>query len=278
MSDGAESTATHVRSADGTEIAVFVSGRGQPLVVVPGTASDHTTWRFVLPYLEGQFAVHAMDRRGRGESGDTADYSIAKEYADVAAVLDAAATETGSPVDLLGHSFGGNIAFGVAMLDTNIRKLVLYEGWPTPDITHRALPPDVMARLSSLLAQDQPAAMLETFYREIAMLSEQQITGLKAAPTWPARVSAAGTVPRELLAFSHQAFDPAGAARIRVPVLLLVGADSPVEIKADPEIVAAALPDARIKVLEHQTHLAHFDDPETFAGEVIAFLQGDERD
>ncbi len=34
-----------------------------------------------------------------------------------------------------------------------------------------------------------------------------------------------------------------------MPVLLLVGADSPDEIKADPQIVAAALPDARIHVL-----------------------------
>jgi pimeloyl-ACP methyl ester carboxylesterase len=261
-----------VRSADGTEIAVFVSGGGRPLVVVPGTTSDHTTWRFALPYLEGNVAVHAVDRRGRGQSGDARDYSIAKEYADIAAVVDAAAAATGSPVDLLGHSYGGNVAYGAATLTDNIRRLVLYEGWPVPDDAHRALPADVMVRLDALLARGRPAQMLETFYREIAKMSEQEIKGLMAAPTWPARVAAADTVPRELLAFGDQAFDPTEAARIAVPVLLLVGADSPPEIKADPEIVAAALPDARIQVLDGQTHLAHLSDPQTFAGHVLAFL------
>jgi len=273
MSRTAEATVTRVRSSDGTEIAVFVSGSGRPLVVVPGTTSDHTTWRFALPYLEDHVTVHAVDRRGRGESGDGPDYSIAKEYADVAAVVDAAAAAAGSPVDLLGHSYGGNVAFGAATLTTNIRRLLLYEGWPAPDIAHRALPAEVMARLETLLSQGRPEQMLETLYRDIVKLSEQEISGVKAAPTWPARVAAAGTVPRELRAFADQAFKPAWAARIRVPVLLLVGADSPPEIKADPEVVAAALPDARIHVLKGQMHLAHLNDPEAFAGHVLAFLR-----
>lgn len=276
MSATAEATLTRVRSSDGTGIAVFVSGRGRPLVVVPGTTSDHTTWRLALPHLEDHVTVHAVDRRGRGESGDGPDYSIAKEYADVAAVVDAAAAATGFPVDLLGHSYGGNVAFGAATLTTNIRRLVLYEGWPTPDIAHRALPTEVMAAMETLLSQGRPEQVLETVYRDIVKLSEQEISAIKAAPTWPARVAAAGTVPRELRAFSGQAFDPAWAARIRVPVLLLVGADSPAEIKADPEVVAAALPDARIQILDGQMHMAHLNDPETFAGHVLAFLRDKE--
>lgn len=276
MSGTTESTITRVRCSDDTEIAVFVSGSGRPLVVVPGTTSDHTTWRFALPYLERHLAVHAVDRRGRGESGDGPDYSIAQEYADVADVVDAAAAAAGSPVDLLGHSFGGNVAFGAATLTINIRRLVLYEGWPAPDVAHRALPAEVMARMKTLLSEGRPEQMLETFYREIVKLREQEISDIKAASTWPARVAAASTVPRELLAFADQAFDPAWAARIRVPVLLLVGGKSPPEIKADPEVVAAALPDARIQVLEGQAHMAHLNDPETFAGHVLTFLRDEE--
>ena len=108
-------------------------------------------------------AVHAVDRRGRGASGDGPDYSLAMEYADVAAVVDTAAAAAGSPVDLLGHSYGGNVAFGAATLTTNIRKLVLYEGWPVPDIAHRTVSPKTMDHLESLLAQGQPEQMLETF-------------------------------------------------------------------------------------------------------------------
>jgi pimeloyl-ACP methyl ester carboxylesterase len=51
--------------------------------------------------------------------------------ANVAAVVDAVAEATGSPVDVLGHSFGGLCAFGGAALTSNIRRLVLDEGWPS---------------------------------------------------------------------------------------------------------------------------------------------------
>jgi pimeloyl-ACP methyl ester carboxylesterase len=273
MTDTAQATVTRVASPDGTEIAVFISGQGRPLVVVPGTTSDHTTWRAVLPLLEPHVAVHAVDRRGRGQSGDGPDYSLAREYADVAAVVDAAAAATGAPVDLLGHSYGGNVAFGAATLTTNVRKLVLYEGWPPPNIQHRTTPPDLLAKLDSLLASGRPEDALEVFCRDIARMSEDEIRRIKEAPSWPARVAAAHTVPREVRAFGQQAFDAGIAARIGVPVLLLVGAETPADIKADPEVVAAALPDARITALQGQMHMAHLTDPSTFAAVLLAFLR-----
>jgi pimeloyl-ACP methyl ester carboxylesterase len=263
---------THVTSADGTQIAVFVSGTGRPLVVVPGTTSDHTTWRFVLPLLERHVAVHAVDRRGRGRSGDHPDYTLEKEYVDVAAVVDAAASAFGGPVDLLGHSYGGNVAFGAATRTTNLRRLVLYEGWPVPDIADRTTPPELLARIDALLEEDRPEQALELFYRGVVKMTTEEVDALKAAPTWPARVAAAHTVPREVRAFGEQAFDPELARRVTVPVLLLVGGATPADIQADPDVVAAALPDARIHVLDGQAHLAHLTAPEEFAAQVLAFL------
>ena len=93
----------------------------------------------------------------------------------------------------------------------------------------------------------------------------------------PARVAAAPTVPREVRAFAAQAFDPAWAAKISVPVLLLVGSESPADIRADPEIVARSLPDARIVMLEGQAHMAHLTDPESFAAAVVSFLSSGSR-
>src|SRR5262245_17847520 len=50
-----------VASKDGTSIAVRVSGRGVPLVLVHGTTADASRWTPLLPPLEARFAVHAMD-------------------------------------------------------------------------------------------------------------------------------------------------------------------------------------------------------------------------
>lgn len=263
---------TPVTSPDGTRIAVFVSGHGRPLVVVPGTTSDHTTWRMLAPLLESSATVHAVDRRGRGASGDHPDYALDKEYADIAAVVDAAAASWGGPVDLLGHSYGGNVAFGAALRTQNLRSLALYEGWPVPNPAHRSIAPALTAALDSLLEQGKPEQMLEALYRDVVHMSGDEVGIIKASPAWPARVAAAATVPREIRAFSEQAFDPDWASRITVPVLLLVGGDTPDDIKADPAVVAAALPDARVTVLPGQMHMAHLTDPEGFAAALLSFL------
>jgi pimeloyl-ACP methyl ester carboxylesterase len=263
---------THVLSPDGTRIGVFVSGHGRPLVVVPGTTSDHTAWHLVSPLLENHVTVHAVDRRGRGSSGDSPPYSLDKEYGDIAAVVDAAAASWGGQVDLLGHSFGGNVAFGAALRTRNVRRLALYEGWPVPDIADRTIAPHLTAELDQLLDQGQPERMLEAFYRAVVHMSDDEIATIKTSAAWPARVAAASTVPREIRAFCEQAFDAASAARITIPVLLMVGSDTPADIKADPDLVAAALPDGRLAVLPGQMHVAHLTDPEGFAAALLSFL------
>ncbi len=272
MTETASVVQTHVTSTDGTSIAVFVSGSGRPLVLVPGTTADHTTWRLAAPPLSRAVTVYAVDRRGRGQSGDGPDYSLAREYDDIAAVADAAAEAAGMPVDLLGHSFGGAVAFGAIGRTDNVRGVVLYEGWPAPNAAHRAVARELLERLESLHADGRDEAMLETFYREVVRTTEAELDGMRAAPTWPARVAAAGTVTRELRAYEADAFDPAVAATIDVPVLLMVGGDSSAGSRADPEVVAAALRDVRLVVLRGQGHLAHLADPERFASRVLEFL------
>jgi pimeloyl-ACP methyl ester carboxylesterase len=266
-------TRQDVVSPDGTRIAVFVTGRGRPLVLVPGTTSDHTTWRRVAPLLAREHAVHAVDRRGRGASGDHARYSLDREYQDLAAVVDAAAATYGGPVDLFGHSYGGNVAFGASLRTGNVRRLVLYEGWPVPNIAHRTSSPELLATMDSLIDEGRNEEALETFYREMVHMGQAEIDAVKATPVWPARVAAAPTVPRELRAFAEHAFDPEDAARITVPVLLLVGGESPDEIRADPEVVARALPDSRIRTLAGQKHMAHVEGPDVVAAEVLAFFR-----
>ncbi len=272
MKTSTEPVLTTVTSDDCIEIAVFVSGAGRPLVFLHGTSSDHLACRFVLPFLEPHCTVHAVDRRGRGASGDSPDYRLSMERADAAIVIDAAAEASGGPVDVFGHSYGGNVAFGAALLTTNIRKLVLYEGWPPPNPAQFQTAPATLEHLESLLAQGHREQMLEELFTTVVLVPEDELNEIKAATTWPARVAAAHTVPRELRAYGADAFDPEQAARIRVPVMLLVGSDSPPEGKMDPEIVAAALPNATIRVLEGQQHMALLTDPEQVACEVLAFL------
>jgi len=107
--DGVFMTHRHVRSADGTRIAVFESGNpGGPVVLaVHGFPDNHTVWDGVAAELGQRFRVIAYDVRGAGESdkphGRRA-YHQDRLTEDLLAVLDDLGS--GEPVHLLAHDWG----------------------------------------------------------------------------------------------------------------------------------------------------------------------------
>lgn len=271
MTAAADVTLTRTVSHDGTELGFWTSGNGPPVVLVNGPFGDHTRWDVLRPHLEPHVTVHAMDRRGRGASGDHPDWSLEREYEDVAAVVDSVAEATGEQVAVYGHSGGGMYAWGAALLTSNIGRLILYEGWPPMNPEQYATPPEVLERMESFVAAGDPEGLLETVFRELVKVTDEELEHVRAQPSWAGRVAAAHTGPRELRAIDELSFDPEQAARVTVPTLLLVGEESPI-LAPEAGSVAAALPDARIAVLSGQAHEADITGPQLVAEEVLAFL------
>ncbi|WP_165821095.1 alpha/beta fold hydrolase [Nocardioides gansuensis] len=269
-----EAVKSSVVSPDGTEIAFWMSGDGPPLVLVHGAPADHTRWRPLLPYLEQRVTVVAIDRRGRGASGDAEAYRLQREFEDVAAVVDAIAGERGEPVDVYGHSHGGIVAYGAATLTPNIRKLVLYEGWPVPDPSIYALPPDLMARMDQLLGAGDRDGVIQVLFRAVEDISDEDMASLRAAPSWAGRVAAAHTLPREIAGETQARVEPEQAATIRASVLLVTGETSTDPAAAQVGAIAAALGNARHLELPGQQHVADVLEPETFAQHLLEFLHG----
>src|SRR5438046_10662271 len=110
-----------VKSKDGTAIAFERTGQGPPMLLVHGGTADHTRWAPLLPKLNQHFTVCAVDRRGRGGSGDAPSYAHAREFEDLAAVIDS----LGAPVTVLGHSFGDLCALEALLLTRNVARLTL---------------------------------------------------------------------------------------------------------------------------------------------------------
>jgi pimeloyl-ACP methyl ester carboxylesterase len=258
-----------VVSKDGTRIAVWQGGRGQSLLLVHGATADHTTtWRLVRDDLERRYTVHAMDRRGRGGSGDAPAYALQREAEDIAAVVDA----IGEPVTVLGHSFGGLCALEAARLTDNMRGLILYEGVPLHGATLYA--GDVAERLGALLAAGDVEGMLQAMYRELVGMPDDEIALLRShEDAWKARLRNAPTLPRELAAEQGYTFQAERFRHLRTPVLLLVGGASPAHELEHARGVAASLPDARIAVMPGQQHVAMYTAPELFVREIVAFME-----
>ncbi|MEX1022445.1 MAG: alpha/beta hydrolase, partial [Dehalococcoidia bacterium] len=233
---GGEATAIgHATSADGTRIGFTISGDGPPLVLVHGTSGDHTRWESIQPALEERFTVYALDRRGRGLSGDAATYAIAREFEDVAAVIDS----IGGPVDVLGHSYGALCAMEAALLTPHVGRLVLYEpplrtGEPIYEHGQRE-------RLEEMLERGQREEVLTTFFSEVVGMSEAELALMRGAPGWSGRLAAAHTIPREFADGDH-VLDPTRFEGLTAPVLLLAGSESAPFLRAATEAAREALP------------------------------------
>lgn len=255
-----------VKSKDGTPIAYERSGTGPPLVLVHGTTADHTRWAYVLPILEQKFTVYAVDRRGRGQSGDSAIYTVEREFEDIAAVVDSIQ----EPVNLLGHSFGALCSLEASLLAKNLKKLVLYEPY-FPVGGHTLYPPGTRERLQEILGSGDRERVLLFLFREIAQIPEDRIALMQKEPVWTARLAAAHTVVRESAEEDYK-FDASRFQGLNVPALLLQGSESPEALKATTEIIHAALPDSRLAVMPGQQHIAMTTAPELFVQLVTEFL------
>ncbi len=255
------------RSLDGTKIAYRRSGQGPPLLLVHGGVSDHTRWKPVLPALETRFSVYAMDRRGRGGSGDSLTYAIEREFEDLAAVADA----IGEPVNLLAHSFGAACAIGAASLTGSLRTLMLYEP-PTIGV-ETLLSPAMDTRLQALLNHGDRDGVVTTFMREVAAIPPQELEMLRSLPSWPGRVDAAHTILRELRALqTHAPYGANELSALTLPILLLVGGDSPAMYTDNIDFLHSMLPNSRIAVLPGQQHMAMNTDPDLFTRTILEFL------
>ena len=259
-----------VSSRDGTPIAYWRSGDGPPLVLVHGGTADHTTtWRSVRADLDRRFTTFAMDRRGRGGSGDSPAYDLQREAEDVAAVVDS----IGGPVSVLGHSLGGLVAIEACLLTPNLRRLIVYESVYLRGADNYA--PGLIDRLEAMLAAGDVEGMLVAVFRELVGMPPDDIELLRAQEdAWAVRLSNAPTLPRELRADSSYEFEPERFANMRTPVLFLVGGDSPHRELENARRIAAALPDARVAVLPGQQHVAMHTAPVLFVREIVRFLEG----
>ncbi len=258
-----------ITSKDGTTIGFWHSGHGQPILFVHGATYDHTTaWRFVVPELERRFAVYAMDRRGRGASGDSPAYELQREAEDVAAVVEA----IGEPVNLLGHSYGALCSIEAALLTPNLRRLILYEGVPLSGADY--YPPGMIERLEALLETGDVEGMLITMMREVIQRPPEEIKFLRSQrEDWAARLRNAPTVSREMREEQGYVFVPERFGTMRTPTLLLVGGDSPPGELENAQGVSDALSDAQLVVMPGQRHTAMITSPEDFISEIVQFLE-----
>ncbi|HEX6872845.1 MAG TPA: alpha/beta hydrolase [Micromonosporaceae bacterium] len=244
-------TAGTVSSADGTTIGYESVGRGPVVVLVDGAMCYRAfgPMRPLASLLAEHFTVYAYDRRGRGESGDTPPYAVAREVEDVQAVIGAA----GGQAYLYGISSGAALAMAAAAAGSGITKLALYEPPYVAEIEGDARAKDYTEHLHELLAQGRRGDAVEWFMTYVGVPGPV-IAGMRAQPTWRVFETIAPTLAYDNQALTGGRVPHDVASAVRVPTLVLAGGDSPQNLQQAARVAADALASATVHTLPCQTH------------------------
>jgi pimeloyl-ACP methyl ester carboxylesterase len=244
-------------------IACEVSGEGPPLVLVHGAGSARWSFDLLRPHLERRFTVIGIDRRGRGDSTDGDEYGLRFERDDVAAVV----RDTGPGALLFGHSYGGLVAAGAA-LQLDLPRLALYE----PAMGGELSTAEKIERWEGLIEADERDTVLREFFRDLVGYDDAAIEELARSPVWELRRGIVPTLPRELRAELAHRFEAEALGTLDMPVLLLLGSDSPDWAVRSVAAHAEAIPGAETRTLEGQGHSANMEAPDLLAAELERFF------
>ena len=170
-----------VTSSDGTSIAYDQAGAGPAVILVDGALCFRAFGPLgaLAALLAPHCTVLTYDRRGRGESGDTAPYAVEREVEDIAALITAA----GGAAGLYGISSGAFLALEAARrLPGTITRLALYEPPASLDAAGIQRFTDYRAQLDALLAAGRRGDAVTLFMRLVgAGLADDE----RAAPGTP---------------------------------------------------------------------------------------------
>jgi len=237
----------HVTSADGTVIAVDRSGDGPPLILVVGAFCDRTSGESLAEMLASRYTVYRYDRRGRGDSGDSATYSIEREVQD----LNAVALGTGNRPFVYGHSSGGALALEAAAYGVELRKVAVYE----PPYTGENDPgPQFTLELDELVRAGRRDEAAERFL-SLTGAPTQVIAGIKASPGWPGMQDFAHTLSRDRNLGNGGAVPVQRLGSIGIPILAMAGGASDPWARQAMDTIEQAIPNAEARTLEHEHHV-----------------------
>jgi len=262
-----------VLSRDGTPIAFDRRGDGPPVILVDG-ALCHRGMGPSTPLAElvaRRFTVFTYDRRGRGDSGDTAPYAVEREVED----LEALVKQAGGAAFLYGVSSGAALALEAANRLPGIRKLVLYEAPFIVDGTRAPMSKEYWARIGEAAAGGRRGEAVRLFLKAVGVPSVF-LAMMRFMPVWSKLKAVAPTLPYDgALVRDYQKGQPLPAGRwaaVTMPTLVMDGGKSPAWIRNAARSLAGVLPNAQYRTLEGQTHMVK---PEVHAPVLEAFYSGD---
>jgi pimeloyl-ACP methyl ester carboxylesterase len=241
-----------VRSRDGTTIAYDRLGAGPPVILVDGAFCSRSFGPMpkLASHLARDFTVFAYDRRGRGDSGDTAPYAVEREIEDLNALI----REAGGSAFVYAISSGAALALEAAASGLSIRKLALYEppfmvGTPS----HRP-PVDHQAQLVRLVAEGRRGDAVKYYMKDIIGMPGLLVTLFRLLPMWSKLKAVAPSLPHDSAVMGDFSLPARRAASLDMPTLVISGEKSMPVLREAAQRLSEVIPGAQLRKLPGQTH------------------------
>ena len=252
------------------------AGAGPGVVCLHANASSSSQWRGLIESLESSFHVLAPDLYGAGRSPAwPTDRRVTLR--DEVRLLEPVFDRAGDPFALVGHSYGGAVALVTAVMHPRrVRALVLYEPTLFAVVDAHAPPPNevdgireaVAASIAALDAGDRASAarhFIDFWMGDGAwarMPDSRQGPILASIVNLPGWGDALLNEPTPLAAFSE----------LDVPVLYMMGRESPAASRSVGRLITRALPRVEPVEFEGLGHMGPVTHPAVVNAEIVRFL------
>jgi pimeloyl-ACP methyl ester carboxylesterase len=254
-------------TTNGVQSAFTDAGEGLPLVFIHGFPLSRGAWSRQVDAFQPKYRVIAPDLRGFGESGASSGPVIMSRYAeDIHALLLHLGT---GPVILMGHSMGGYVAMAFAKAFPDLlRGLVLVgtkAGGDAPEVAaaRRATAEKVRKEGIASVVESMAPKMLSAVNTDAGMA--QSVRDLMRPASQDGVIGA-------LLGMAERPDAGAWIGKIRVPTLVVAGADDILILPSESQSLAKAIPDAHLTLIPRAGHLVAFEQPEAFNEALSAWL------
>jgi pimeloyl-ACP methyl ester carboxylesterase len=258
---------------DGHQLRYRVAGSGPPMLLVHGFAGSLYTWRELLPLLAETHCVYALDLLGFGFSDKPvqADHSLRGHGLRLLGFCAALGL---SNVTLIGHSMGGVVAAYAALEDRQgvITRLALLDA----NFYRRNGPPiPVVPPLARLLARRfysprAREASLRRCYADPQRLTAEVVESYLAPTRTPGALEALSAFLATPGPATYRELPP----RLRLPTLIVWGAQDALWPLADAQRLAAAIPNAQLAIIEGAGHMVQEEQPVVLAERLQVFVRG----
>ena len=253
------------------------AGTGPGVVCIHSNASTSVQWRGLMDLLSSDHLVLAPDSYGSGKSPEwPSDRKIALK--DEVTFIEPVLARAGRPFALVGHSYGAAVALVAAMEKLNhVRALALYEPTLFALVDAHNPPPNEVDGIRHTVAA--ASAALDTGNREAA--AEHFIDFWMGRGSWKAtpssRKAAIADSVVNVRRWSHALLTeptPLEAfARLDIPVLYMVGGESPQSSRAVARLLAPILPRVRVIEFARLGHMAPITHPQLVNEAIATFLR-----